>query len=609
MHNFPKQRLSYRDKSANDFKWAKEVVDAILTFSPPNDGVVNRYNSAYQRKLSNYQLYNNQINQKDFERECNPLGLDVGQMQDLIHPYNKTYNKIQVLLSDESKRPFTFRSVLVNSEGVRSKLAHRDSLLRNYLNSTIQQYLAAIPNLYNQELLEPLQPVLQPAELQNYLKYNYRERREILSQQLLNYLQKALDLKDLKNDAFKHALISGDEIVYVGHRNNHPYVENINPLGFFHHKSSTQKWIHKSLYAGYCCYLTQAEVLDRYGKYLTEKQISEIDTNNIQGNPLREFTMEQNAKYGNTTYDPQYPAGSDSAIGNHTTSNSDDILVCHVEWISQKRIGFISSLDQEGTPSETMVSEDFVIPENHITETVEGRFGQKTKYYVWQDEQGVHRLYWDFIPEVWTATKIGNSIYTMIGPKDVQFRSVDDPFDVSLGYHGVVYNNTNAESVSLMDRMKPFQYLYFIVMHKLKRLIAQDQGKVFPLDISMIDSKLGLEKTLYYLKEMNIDVYNPLMNGDEPGQSQRGKVTSAIDMSNMQFIMNYINLLASIDAQISDVAGVSRQREGQTAPTEAVTNAQSNLQMSALITEIYFQLHNKLWEKILTSLVHVTKEA
>jgi len=104
-----------------------------------------------------------------------------------------------------------------------------------------------------------------------------------------------------------------------------------------------------------------------------------------------------------------------------------------------------------------------------------------------------------------------------MGPKEHQFRSLDNPFDVSLGYHGLVYNSMNATSTSLMDRMKPFQYLYFIIMHKLKKLIAQDKGKVFPFDITMVDPKVGLEKTLYYLNTLNLDIYNPLQNTDVQG--------------------------------------------------------------------------------------------
>ena len=195
----------------------------------------------------------------------------------------------------------------------------------------------------------------------------------------------------------------------------------------------------------------------------------------------------------------------------------------------------------------------------------------------------------------------------MMGPKQYQFRSLDNPYSVKLGYHGLAYNAMNASPVALMDRMKPFQYLYFIVMHKLKRFIAQDKGKIFHFDTSMVDPKLNWEKTLYYLTEMNIDFFNPLQNAEQAGGYQRGKVTTSTDMSSSEHIANYQRILEAIDLQISDVAGVSRQREGQISPNEAVGNAHANAQLSAVITEIYFQPHNKLWEHILTSLIQVTQ--
>lgn len=200
-------------------------------------------------------------------------------------------------------------------------------------------------------------------------------------------------------------------------------------------------------------------------------------------------------------------------------------------------------------------------------------------------------------------------IYCMMGPKQNQFRSEDNPYEVKLGYHGLVYSSMNAESTSHMDRMKPFQYLYFIIMHKLKKLIAQDKGKIFHFDTSMVDPEMGLEKTLYYLTEMNIDFYNPMVNATEPGAHQRGKLSGSTDMSQSQHIMNYINLLGALDLQIAEVAGVNRAREGQTSPTEAVTNAQTNLQMSSVITEIYFQAHSNLWGQVLTSLIQVAQES
>lgn len=242
MHNFPKQRLPYSKKAENDFKWAKDVIDAILVGSPQQQDIVNNYNTDFGRKLSNYRLYNNQLDQKDFERECNPLGLAVGQFQDEIQPYNKTYNKIQVLLSDEAKRPFNFRTVLVNAEGIRSKLQYRDAMLRNYIYSQLQETIKSVSEMYAPDLLEQVTgEILPPEETQKFMKYSYRERREILGEKTLQYLQKSLDIKDLKNDAFKHGLISGEEIVYVGVSNGEPYIAPVNSLGAFYHKSAEVK--------------------------------------------------------------------------------------------------------------------------------------------------------------------------------------------------------------------------------------------------------------------------------------------------------------------------------------------------------------------------------
>jgi hypothetical protein len=79
-----------------------------------------------------------------------------------------------------------------------------------------------------------------------------------------------------------------------------------------------------------------------------------------------------------------------------------------------------------------IVSEDFEIPTEFTKEVINGRYGAKTEYYIWKIEDTIYKLNWDYIPEVWTATKIGHDIYTMVGPKEVQFRSMDDPYDVSL---------------------------------------------------------------------------------------------------------------------------------------------------------------------------------
>lgn len=584
-------------------------MDNLLLDYASDSGITNSYQTEYERMLSNYRLYNNFIDQKDLERECNPLGLEVGQYRDEVQPYNKTYNKIQVLLGDELRRPFDLRAVLTNSDGVKSKLAHKDTLLRNFVMSKIQSLLQELG--VNQEQEFDPNTLIDPADVDQYMATSYLDAKEILANKLLSYLIKELSIKDLKNDAFKHGLISGQEVVYVGMNHDQPLLEVLNPLGVFYHKSPEIKYIQDSLYAGYRTYMTSGDLLDKFGAYLSEEDLNRIDESREGLFNYGESHINSTMKYyqdDNFYASKMFGSQQEGSYGSSEHSN-DNWLVQHVEWKSQKRVGFIKYVNQFGDTEVTIVSEEFEPPvfAEKIVNTV--MYGKKETSYIWKDEEGItYSLTWGWIPEVWSGVRISDDIYCMMGPKQYQFRHIDNPYKVKLGYHGITFSAMNANPVSLMDRMKPFQYLYFIVMHKLKKFIAQDKGRIFHFDTSMVDPKLGLEKTLYYLTNMNIDFYNPLQNAQEPGQAQRGKVTGSTEMSMADQVMNYVNILAALDDQISDVAGVNRQREGQVNPAEAVTNAQSNIAMSAVITEVYFQAHHKLWEEVLTSLIDVATQ-
>ena len=435
------------------------------------------------------------------------------------------------------------------------------------------------------------------------MQTSYLEAREMKAAKILDYLHYKLDLSYLKNEGFKHALISGYEYVYVGELNGDPYVEILNPLYVFYHKSPETMYVQDSQYAGYRTRMTVSEILDRFGEYLTSADKDKLEQDYLdtaRAVPTISELAQNNSSYGNSLYNP----------GSHQTRNNFSYTwdIYHVEWRSYKRIGFLSYYNEYGDEVEELVSEDFVIPSSRTTKTVTKEYGKKCKYFYWTEDNVEYSLYWDYIPEIWTGVRIGSDMYCMIGPRKRQYRSSDTPQDIQLSYFGIAYSSMNADPISLMDRMKPFQYLYFIVMHKLKKLIATDVGTIYNLDRSMIDPQMGLEKTLYYLKELNLNIFNSLQNADQPGFAQRSTAHSSTSWSNMKDILNYVQLLAAIDQQISDVSGVTKQKEGLLLPNERVTNAQTAIQMSSLITGIFFTVHDNLWQKILTHLVNVATD-
>lgn len=323
MKNFQTQRLSYADKIANDFQWCKDVADSLfIDYS-------SSFDNDYNRKLSNYQLYNNVLNQTDFERECNPLGLEVGQFQDTIQPYNKTYNKIQVLLGEELRRPFNYKVVLINDDGIKSKLAHRDKMLQEFVMSKVN---AVISQVYPEA--QDSSEVLPPEEIAKFMATKYLDSREITASKLLSYFVRQADIKDKKNDAFKHALLAGEEIVYVGLENGEPIVTPLNTLGAFYHKSPETKYIQDGLYAGYRTYMTSADVLDKLGQYLSEEDKKKIDnfvvgpfaTNREGSHPDMRYDFKDYLDYNHIDVNEQ-----GSYQGSTRTSSTSNWLVQHVE--------------------------------------------------------------------------------------------------------------------------------------------------------------------------------------------------------------------------------------------------------------------------------------
>jgi hypothetical protein len=577
--------------------------------------------SEYNRKWTNYQLFNNKLDQRDFERDCNLLGIEVGQFQDEIKPYNKMPNKIQVLLGEELRRPFTFQPVLVNNQGIRSKQMARTELFKEAVLKGIEELIQLLRQAHSSEdpqqqeeaekkLQERMNALIPEDELRMLENSTYLDQMEIKAAKILRMLKYEEGIRDKMNDAFKHALISGEECVWVGIRQGKPVVLVINSLGLFYDKSPETKYIQDGRFAGHRTMQTTGDVIDQWLDELSEEDLKKLE-GPMQGiNGVRDDLIAKDMRYHNVDVIHEYMARlgdyneTEGSYGN--LNRGDHVLVTHVEWKSYRKVYFLTHENEFGDLQKDIVGEEFEIPEGF--QKIKKTIGPLKEKDIWTDGQMVIEESW--IPEVWEGTRIGDDIYVGLRPKPYQIRNADNPYDVKLGYHGLVYNNMNSDSISLVDRMKPFQYLYFFVMHKMKQMIAKDKGQVFHFDASMVPENMSIEKVLYYLEHLDLDIYNSLQNAQSPGAAQRGKITGATNRSNMQHIMSYIQVLDALDYQISDVAGIPKPREGHTPTQQAVTNAQQDLQQSSAVTEaVYFQPHYNLWKHVLTSLLECAQVA
>lgn len=298
---YPKQRVSFSKKIANNYQWWKDSMDAQLysyldygTF-PSYSGLTHLGDNEYDRMVSNYQLFNNFLNQKDFERECNPMGLTVGQFQDEVKPYNKSYNKINVILGEHLKRPIDARVAIMSEDGISRKLQEIDSqvqlMMFDAMSEIQQMYMESASQMFSQEGIEDpeqqqalneqvmkfVESFVSPQKLSGYVGEGFISKLEKAYSRLLRYFKYTKRLKEKMNDSFKHGLISGYEFAWVGIRNGEPVVEVLNPLGMMFVKSPETKFIQNGSSAGYRTVMTTSDIFSEYGDYMKVSDIERIE--------------------------------------------------------------------------------------------------------------------------------------------------------------------------------------------------------------------------------------------------------------------------------------------------------------------------------------------
>jgi len=588
---FPQQKVTSYNKLKNNSAWGKAVLDEVDKYSSSD---LNGHDDR-KRKKANYDLFNGKLDQDDFEYVCKPYGQGVGEMPADLRHYDIMSPKLRVLFGEEIKRPFNYKVITTNSEAVSEKERERSKLLREYVVTQIRQRVEAeleksfpanSPNApedpqQTEQLRNEARQALTPEEINNYMKRDYQGSKEIQASQLLDYLIKKQKLKERFNKGWKHALIAGEEIYWTGIINGEPIVKTVNPLYFECDKDPDNDNIQDSQWAKYTMRMTPGSVVDSFGEYLSETQIKNLydgATVGGGGNPLGSKTFNHDDDFFSSFF-------SDDFLDE---AGSKYIRVMHCEWKSLRKLGFLIYLDSHGVQQETIVDDK----------------------YKFDQSKGDISIKWDWLPEIWEGTKIGSDIYINIRSKPNQSKDLDDLYSCKLGYVGKIYNNLNSETISMIDRMKPYQYLYNIIMYRLELDLASDKGKKFLADINQIPASLGMdmEKWLYYFDALGVAWINPNEEGKR-GKTNTFNQWQAIDLSMAQTIQQKVSLLEYLEAQCGEVSGVTKQREGQIGPNELVGSAQQAVVQSSHITEELFYSHGTVKQDLLESLIDSAKVA
>ena len=163
--------------------------------------------------------------------------------------------------------------------------------------------------------------------------------------------------------------------------------------------------------------------------------------------------------------------------------------------------------------------------------------------------------------------------------------------------------------------MKPYNYLYDVIHDRLNKLIAKNWGKIITLDLAKVPEGWDIEKWLYFAKTNSIAVVNSFKEGNKGAAT--GKIagilnnasSGVIDAELGNTIQQYTNLLEFIKMEMSEVAGITKQREGQVANRETVGGVERATLQSSHITEYLFLIHDDVKKRTLEAFLETAKIA
>lgn len=584
LDSMPLQKLPMSKKTK---EWREACCDYIIGKSGFTSGLGNNGSTKYEEMQTYYNLYNSIYDEKDLLYVTNPFKQKDG-FPATAQDYNIIKPKVDLLLGEETKRPFNYRVVRTSDDAVSEVQEQAKQMLTDYVMATIMSKLGPEEAAQYQEALQTGQ-IMPPEAIAKYLSKDYKDIAETTAQHTLNYLKNKLNFTHEFYKGWKDALIAGEEVYYVGILNGNPYLERVNPLMFSYDQTADLEFIHD---ADWCCrkmIMSATQIYDRFYDKMSEKQLNQLlemieDTGRGGINPeVRKTSLD-------------YPHIKTHTIGGFTTNpfdDVDDINVWHCCWRSFKKIGFVTYIDPEtGLPDELQVDESYKVTGNELN------------------------VEWTWIIEVWEGYRVGEDLYIGIQPLDYQHVSADNPNSQKLPYTGVIYNNTNSRPRSLVSMLKPLQYMYIVLWYRLELAMARDKGKIPVVDVTQIPKDMGIDinKWMHYLSALGVMFINPYEEGwDIPGREGGKPATfnqfTALDLTMANVIDQYINLMMKIEDMASEITGVSKQREGAISSNELVGNVERSVIQSAHITEPWFWIHNQVKKEVLTMLLNTSKEA
>lgn len=622
----PSQMISYKEKIKDKKKWARACTDAY-------EAIGRRQYLENLRFSENYQMLNGKfiahhyfeeegykdwmtLLTREFEipstlRHYDIIGKVVNNMTEKLVEFPDVFRVQEIFENDETNEYVRTQTRLMH-ESVKANINKeiKEQLLVQGLDPDKQDFQSEEEAMqYFQELQQQAQ-AMTPKEIQKYMNTEWQSQGEIWSTHQLKVDRERYKLQELERKEFRDMLVSDRCYRHFFLTGDGYMQETWNPMNTFFHTSPDVDWVEDGDYVGRIVYMTKADIIEKYGWKMKSKDIKKLEEidkewggkNDLSGFPYNVYAPFEDYKaytqvVKNTGYDPL----------NNVSVMSDDRLLAltsrlpaidrgaglyrttELYWKSQKKIGKAVYIDEEtGMLVKDLVDENFILPED------------------WKEKKGefftgnqLNTVYWMWVNETWKSIKIMHSlsedeaIYLDMDPCDFQFKGDYSPFGCKLPICGRIFNDRNAQSMALVDFMKPHQVGHNVCMNQLYQLLEKEQGMFVVWDSAFFNTMKdwggedSWDKIALVARELG-HVFGDTSPQNLKGANPGNQLPKVINMELTAQMFSRAKLADFFENKAMAQLGISPQMMGDIAATETATGVTTADNKAQLNVQRYY---------------------
>lgn len=624
--------LTDKEKYDDDKQGLKDVFNYHLSIG---ESQVFDKDEAF-RKL--YNLSYGIINNEDYIDDVRPLEERIGIGKSEIQPNLKFFpiipNLVQGILNENDKKYGEYKVFAANPEATNEIIEKLNEDLRNNLVQSVTNLFLSENEGEEPAVMEEKMKMLMGSEkIQRFYQAEYRNEFEKWCNYMMGLEDNMFSIKTLERKVLEQIIVTENPVVHVEYLDGKYYPEVLSEKDCFYLKSPKCDDLSDSMMFGWFTYENLSTILNKYAGLMSEEDVEKVEqyTSKFYGNG---FVINNEKQYLGDSISRGYDESTQNFLNfraiergasmrdfkDRGATDSDLCKVTTIYFMLPRKKGYLTYKSNGKVIYKDIVDEYF-------EPTIKPIYKSKKK-----DSDSLisgEHVEWFYTNELYRGRRLDYSISNNQGQVknndhvwleldryDVALTDPNYRYGVKMPIHGGSITNQFNESVSMVQKMAPYQIMYNWLWNRNEQLLATEIGKFFAMPDGMIPNEsIGeswnendLSKFALLARDTGIaPLANPLNSGANPNLGFSG-IGQMIDLTKTQEVMEKAQLARMIKEEAYLIAGLSPQylfgdnSPNQSARSVAMGNQRSSTQIQHLFTRL-----SDIMVKVRTTMLEVAK--